>query len=571
MPSSTTSHQSSWLTDIFLLSFILGLFYFFYLGSYPLFTPDEGRYSEVAREMLVTGDFVTPKVNGITFLDKPILYYWLQAIAISLFGLKEWALRFFPCLFGLIGILSTYVSGRLLYDRKTGLLAAAILATSPLYFIGAHYANLDLEVSTWISLSLFAFLIALRQNKPRWSYLILAYIFSACAFLTKGMIGIAFPVGIIGIWLFSLRRFQVFKTMRLDIGLIIFLAITTPWYYLAQKANPDFFNYFFVTQQITRFLSGADFNNKTPIWFYIPVIALGFFPWSIFLLQVAIDRIKKIRHSLTDYQIDLYLLIWISLIFLFFSVPHSKIITYILPIFPPLALLTARTLKEHWLTKTSNRYFSSGLIVSASLLAISILYLPLINGLSIDADFHFYLNMIASILIACALLAIMAIKEKKLTMLVSICLAGSALVLFTLNMGAEHLNNTSTKKLSTKLTPLLKPDDEIVNYYKFYQDLPLYLQKRVTIVADWTDPDIIFKDNWLREMWYGRKFQRDTSWLIDETDFWQRWHSGQRMYVFVNVNYLEQFKQQAERYFYVDKYNDILVLSNKPVLLKVLS
>ena len=186
--------QRSWIIDLALLGAILSLFYAFCLGSYPLFTPDEGRYSEVAREMVATGDYITPRVNGVIFLDKPILYYWLQATAINLFGLNEWALRFFPALFGVFGCLMSYACGRKLFNRRTGIVAAVILGATPLYFASAHYANLDLEVAVWISCTLLSFITAVRNPaRPQASWLFATYIFAALAFLTKGLIGFAFP------------------------------------------------------------------------------------------------------------------------------------------------------------------------------------------------------------------------------------------------------------------------------------------------------------------------------------------------------------------------------------------
>src|SRR6186997_3134951 len=106
-----------WATDLLFITLIFGLFYAIWMGSYPLFTPDEGRYSEVAREMVASGDYITPRVDGVAFLDKPILYYWLQATAIQLFGINEWALRIFPGLFGIFGCLLMYMFGRMLFDR----------------------------------------------------------------------------------------------------------------------------------------------------------------------------------------------------------------------------------------------------------------------------------------------------------------------------------------------------------------------------------------------------------------------------------------------------------------------
>lgn len=162
-------HKQSSIIDISLFAVIFLGFYLFCLGSYPLFTPDEARYSGAARAMLISRDFITPHVNGIPFLDKPILYYWLQAAAMSVFGVNEWAIRLFPVLIGLIGCIVTYLTGRLLFNRETGLVAATILATTPLYFGGAHYANLDLEVAVWISSALLCTITAIQvDNRRRW-------------------------------------------------------------------------------------------------------------------------------------------------------------------------------------------------------------------------------------------------------------------------------------------------------------------------------------------------------------------------------------------------------------------
>lgn len=291
---TSNPNPKNYLTDLLILGSFISLFYFFYLGSYPLFTPDEGRYSEVAREMLVQHDYITPRLNGVPFLDKPILYYWLQAIAIKLFGLKEWALRFFPILCGIMGTLITYLAGRQLFNRATGLLGALILASSPLYFGGAHYANLDLEVAVFISCSLLFFLMAVQtQEKPHKGYLLASYLSASLAILTKGMIGLAFPLLIVGLWILILKRWPLLLKVHFIKGLMLIFLIASPWYLLVQKANPNFFNYFFLNQQITRFVATAGFNNRTPFWFYLPVIALGFAPGVSSCCKVSIKLFSK--------------------------------------------------------------------------------------------------------------------------------------------------------------------------------------------------------------------------------------------------------------------------------------
>jgi 4-amino-4-deoxy-L-arabinose transferase-like glycosyltransferase len=498
----TTHSQRSWIMDLLFLAIFLGGFYAIWIGSYALFTPDEGRYSEVAREMVASGDYITPRLNGVAFLDKPILYYWLQASAIKLFGLSEGALRFWPSVIGVLGCLVTYIAGRQLFNRRTGLLAAIILALCPLYYGAAHYANLDLEISVFISCSLLFFLLGIQRQA---FYLLPAYIFCGLAVLTKGLIGLAFPVMIVGLWIILSNRWSVLKNLRLFSGFLIFAAITVPWYWLVQKANPQFLHFFFVTQQVTRFLGKADFNNRVGIWFYIPIVLAGCVPWAIFLIQALTKNIKIVwrdRHAHTN---ELFLLLWFFIVFIFFSIPKSKTVGYILPIFPALALIIGHYLNYLWDKKSNTKRIFQ------------------------------YCTIVAMIF------------------------------LLTLIASAPLLNKKSAKSLAEQLTPILKPQDEVVIFYKYYQDLPLYLQRKVTIVADWHASDIPHNDNWLRELWYGMPFQDTQSWLIEEPNFWQRWSSNKRLFVFVNSNVYPQFAAKATGSVYkLGESHGIVLVSNSP-------
>lgn len=500
----TTSLRRTWLLDLAGLALLFLGFYTLWLGHYPLFTPDEGRYTEAAREMLTSGDFITPRVDGVAFLDKPILYYWLQALAMHWFGINEWAIRFFPALLGVMGCLFTYVCGRQLFNRRTGLLAAVILALTPLYFGGAHYADLNMEVAVFISCTLLSFITGIQAaGWKRHAFLLGAYVFAALAFLTKGMIGIAFP-GMIGLlWVALLARWSTFKNMHLAAGIALFISLVLPWYVLVQQANPAFLHYFFVTQQVSRFLSAGSFNNPTPIWFYLPVILAGFLPWTLFLLPALRQACVAVWQQRHRQPTQLFLLLWVGVITLFFSVPTAKTVGYIFPVFPALALITGHYLANSW---DKNKPITIGLAIISTALLIT------------------------------------------------------ALVV------APHFNTKSTKPLAAELNAILKPGDEVVNYYKFYQDLPLYLQRQITLVADWESPDIIQHDNWIRELWFGKAFQDTSAWLINEPAFWEKWHSKKRVFVFLNKNNFARFKAQARYYFYLDSTNDVLLLSNEPTL-----
>ena len=354
------------------------------------------------------------------------------------------------------------------------------------------------------------------------------------------------------------------KKNYLILGIILFIAIVLPWYVLVQQANPAFLHYFFVTQQVTRFLSASEFNNQSPFWFYIPIVLIGMFPWTIFLLQTLKKSIHAIWYARKQHATELFLLLWIAIIFVFFSIPHSKTISYILPIMPALALLIGQYIACQWkqMSTISSTYFLVlGLLIAATLIAM-----PHYQWLELAPGLTPYLSIMASILFVSTIIAYWYRKTSLLT-LFAICTSSSALCLLLLTMSASHLNQNSTKLLAAQLKTIIQPQDEIVNYFKFYQDVPMYLERRVTLVANWQAPDIAYKDNWVRELWFGMPFQNTSAWLINEDEFWKRWHSDKRIFVFVNNNYLEQFKTRAQYYFFLDKINDIILLSNKPTLL----
>ena len=568
--SNTTKIQDTqhWLTDILSILILFGIFYAIWIGSHPLFTPDEGRYSEVAREMVASRDYVTPRLNGVAFLDKPALYYWLQASAIHVFGLKEWSLRFWPATMGILSALITYLTGRLLFNRRTGFVSALILATSPLYYGAAHYANLDLEVASLIGDSLLCFIAAMQNTSSRLKNILLisAYVFAGLAALTKGLIGIAFPVMIIGAWIILLNRWKILTKMRLFSGMCIFLLIAAPWYFLVQKANPEFLHFFFVTQQVSRFLTTQDFNSKAAFWFYVPVVLAGFFPWSIFLIQAIAQKIKFIWQDRQASAVDLFLLLWFFIVLVFFSIPRSKTVGYILPIFPVSALIVGSYLSRMWNMPRAKGIISGAIafLFFSLLIGSAFLAAPLFSvQLEISKSVLSVLRYIGVCILIAGVVSSFLLRKKNMTALFS-CMTTTIVVILLIFIGsASALNEKSIKPLAMLLKPHLQPGDEVVAYYKYYQDLPIYLERRITIVADWHAPDIQNRDNWLREMWYGMVFQDTKDWLIEEKAFWQRWKSDKRLYVVTDEGYYHHM-QEKTKVFKLGERNEVVLLSNKP-------
>lgn len=567
---SIKNDKTDWLLDLFSMAVLFSLFYAIWIGSYALFTPDEARYSEVAREMVATGDYITPRLNGVAFLDKPILYYWLQASAIKLFGIKEWALRFWPAFLGVLGTIVTYIAGRLLFNRRTGILSAIILATCPLYFGGAHYANLDLEVAVLICSALLCFMVGIKASSShqRNLFLLAAYIFTGLAALTKGLIGIVFPAMIIGLWIILLNRWSILKRMHLGLGLLIFALISLPWYFLAQQANPEFFQFFFVKQQISRFLTTEQFNNQTVAWFYLPIVTSGLIPWCVFSLQALAQHLKNSWKNRQQHDVELFLLIWFFFIFIFFSIPKSKTIGYILPVFPALALLIGNYLSQCWDRATKTKGIILGIIFYQALcigVVTTCILIAFYHVSELKSQMIPYLLCIGGLFTLSGVLVLVLAKNIRVPQIFSIFTVTATLFLLIIVASGDAINQKTLKPLVMQIKSQIRPLDEVVTFKRYYHEIPIYLERRITIVNDWHAADIPLNDNWVREIWYGMSFQDTKEWLINEDTFWDRWYSSKHLIVFTDPDFVKVIQQKSKTAVYkLGEYNDTIILSNQP-------
>ena len=270
--------------DNIILGVLLLLFYLSTTALSPLNVPDEGRYPSIALAMLQRHDYVSTMLNGVVFMDKPALYYWLEAISMHIFGVNEWSIRLPMALTGIFGVLLTQRVATIFYGRRTGWLSGIVLGTSLLYFVSSHYADMDLEVAVWLTASLYFSLLGLQypMGKKRRLLFYTAYAFAATAVMTKGLMGIAFPAMVLGLYSLFSREWSLIKKIYLPTGIVLFVALCAPWYLLMQAAHPDFLHYFFIYQQVTRFLESG-FNSGAPFWIYVPIVFIGMIPWCLFI------------------------------------------------------------------------------------------------------------------------------------------------------------------------------------------------------------------------------------------------------------------------------------------------
>jgi 4-amino-4-deoxy-L-arabinose transferase-like glycosyltransferase len=308
--------------------------FFFGLGSPALWDMDEGMHAASAREMVETGDWVTPRFNGVPFYDKPPLFTWAVALSFSALGYSGLSARLPAAVFGLATVLVTWRLGRRMFGARAGFLGAAALATSAEFVALSRVVVHDIALVFCTTLALFAFWVALEDERRRTPAMLAVYAASGLAILAKGPVGLL-PGFVGGLFLLATRRLGFLREMRLATGVLVVLAIVVPWYLLAARADPGFLPYW--TAKITGSLADDTSYKAKPITYYLPVVAGGLLPWSLYL-PAAVARAVRLRRGAEGPALVL-LLIWLVAPFVVFSLAAVKLVTYLLPIFPAAALL----------------------------------------------------------------------------------------------------------------------------------------------------------------------------------------------------------------------------------------
>lgn len=327
---------------ILLLVIIYGLLWFGTLNYRHLIPSDEGRYAEIAREMLVTGDWVTPRYNGYKYFEKPPLQAWATAAAFQAFGIGDWQARLWTALTGFLTILLVGFTGARIYNARAGWLAAVVLASSPMWVISGHFNSLDMGLSAFLVAALCSLLLAqTSQNKNscrNWMWA--CWAFMALATLSKGVIGAAIPAMVFIAYSISTWDWKIWTRLRLFSGTILFLVITAPWFVLVAQRNPEFLEFFFIHEHLQRFTQDAH-SRTGPIYYFVPLLIIGLLPW---FLQIPGSIAQAWSERRREFSAGWLLVCWFVVIFAFFSVSRSKLPGYIIPVFPALALIVGNRL-----------------------------------------------------------------------------------------------------------------------------------------------------------------------------------------------------------------------------------
>jgi 4-amino-4-deoxy-L-arabinose transferase-like glycosyltransferase len=441
-------------TDVLLMAGFCAFLFFYGLGQFGLIGADEPRYAQVAREMFERHDWITPVLGGHAWLEKPPLYYWQAMVVFSLFGVSDVAARLPAAIDATLLVIAVYLFFRKF--RRGVEVDAALITASCAGVIGyARAASMDIALAAAFSIGLMAWW-AWRESGKR-IYLALFYGFMALAMLAKGPVAPFLAAAVIMLFALAVRESRlVLRTFWLP-GILLFCAIALPWYAAVQLRNPQFFREFILEHNLARFSSDL-YHHRQPFWYYIPVTALAFLPWTVFVIVATVQplRISWAERRLVspepdlEWQFSMFACCWLAVPVMFFSFSQSKLPGYILPSIPAGAVLLAEYLRRQ-LIEEDQKDVSKGLVLLHSLLAAApiipsllIAYLVTERRLPAGRPLLFAL-IVASTL--CAAIALTLISRLRLRMLRFVTLIPVVLsVAAVLRLGATSID----QKLSAR-------------------------------------------------------------------------------------------------------------------------
>ena len=514
-----------------------------------LVKPDEGRYAEIPREMVKSGDWTTPRLNELKYFEKPPLQYWATAVAYEVFGEHQWTSRLWAALTGFAGILLAWFAGTRLFGREAGIYGALLLGSSMLYAMMAHINTLDMGVTFFISLGIFSLLLAQKteQAAARRNWMLLAWAGLALAVLSKGLMGIILPGAALFLYSVLNRDITIWKRMHWFSGLLVFMLIAVPWFVLVIKANPEFFQRFFIYEHFQRFTTKVH-GRFQPWHYFVPVLLLGMMPWTVLMFDTLVRTWRGSVQQAKAFSSERFLLVWAVFVYVFFSISDSKLPSYLLPIFPSLALLMGKQIAE----MSARRLFW---LTVPMLVVVGILFGLTFVAPQMAADTPQQLQMYSDyavwMVIAAAtwligLSAALWLLRRENKLIAVVVLAFSSLI--AAQIGTSGYNTVARERsayhIAEAIRPYVKPDIPFYSILYYEQTLPFYLKRTFTLVQ--------YQD----EMDFGIQ-QEPQRWIPELAGFAEAWKKDKEALAIVEThNYplVQQLNLQAREIFHDEQY-----------------
>ena len=499
--------------------------------------PDEGRYAEIAREMALSSDFVTPRLNGLKYFEKPPLQYWATALAFKAFGQHEFTARLWSAATGLLGLLLVWLAVRATAGRELAWVATAALGAMCYYFLIAHINTTDMGLTAFMTLTLVGLMrgfgVVGQSRTATRAWMIAAWVGAALGFLSKGLIAIVLPGAIFVIYLLITRQWRLLTKLEWLWGPVAFLAIALPWPLLVQSRNPEWAHFFFIYEHFSRF-SNSEHNRLGSILYFVPVLLVGLSPWTPMLLGLlARDGRQAVRdaYASTTLNVPLLLSIWCVFQFVFFSVSQSKLPSYLLPITPAVAMLLAPLLLA-----ASSRSFKLLLLFIAGI-PLSLAALVLTRDQFVSDAYtqgmtdHFSVFVaVGAALFMLVIVAAYRLDHQRRRFDAVVVAAVLATVAGSVTAsGYEALSaSTSSRQLVVDFLAtetLYRKDDAFYSIGIYEQTVPPYLERTVTLV------------DYLDEMGLGAWFEPDKV-RFNFGDFAIEWQGSERAYAITDFDQL---------------------------------
>jgi len=484
-----------------LLLLLTAFTFFILLGSRALNEPDEGRYSEIAREMIETGDWVVPHLWYLPHLDKPPMTYWLVAVSMKLFGQNEWAARLPLALAGMSGVWAVWCLGRSVGGRRVGFWSALILQTSLLYFVMARMLTTDMFLTLFNTWAVYFFWRSRQclnaecgmRNAEFFQWHLAGWAAIALGFLTKGPIALAIPL--VALAALTIYRWKIFKARKplwcgLAAGAALFGVLALPWFLALFRRLPGAFDYMTVYQAAGSVLGTTIKDRKGSLFYFFGILAVGLLPWT-FLLGWLWRRGQPASPSDAGVRApgalpgDAWVMLnaWAIFPFVLFSLSQAKLPPYILPIFPALAVMLAWRFFGGQPDAKSAPAAAWRFCLGSSLLLAAVF--PLVVVRAFHDSPPEWMKWQAPVIVGIMLLALWLVRKREpstcAALTVALALLSMAVTVAEIPLFQNNLKRNSTlKPLGLTLREKCRPGDVIVCWGELPEGLPFYADPAIS-------------------------------------------------------------------------------------------
>lgn len=442
---------------------LLAIAWFATLGWRPLFEPDEGRYAEIPREMQVSGDWVTPHLDGFKYFEKPALQYWATAAVYSVFGEHEWTSRLWSSALAFLCVPLTFSFARRLYrSDRVATAAAAALAVNPYFVVVGQLNLLDSGLCFFLTGAVFAFLVAGEGHAER-KWMMLAALSLALAVLSKGPVALLLAGATALIHALITRSVRPLHRWHLPYTVPLFLIVCVPWFVVVSLRNPEFPEFFFIHEHVARYLTDVH-ERVQPWWYFIPCVLLASLPWLGSLGRF-------LRTAGRSNSVTAFLAIFCGVVFVFFSASHSKLLPYVMPMMPALAVLLA----PHIISFVrAARAFAAVVVILGAGMCI----FALREGHTLDPSLVTW-TVVAIVMAATAAFISSRIARAWVPAALGSILAAQALMMAYASFPPAQ----SSKALLADARQYIGPRTELFSVNQYRQSVPPYLGRKVRLVG----------------------------------------------------------------------------------------